>query len=82
MGVVIIFASQYDPHLYPARGPFFEGWYARMTDLDHTMSFGVLFGEVLPKTNNVRTLITLDQRCCMDPLRVNGMYLLAMEKSS
>ena len=44
-------ASQYDPHLYPPTGPFFEGWYTRLTDTDSDRSFGVLFGRVLP-TNN------------------------------
>lgn len=41
-------ASQYDPHLYPPTGPFFEGWYTRLTDTDNDRSFGVLFGRVLP----------------------------------
>ncbi|XP_054766754.2 uncharacterized protein LOC129273769 isoform X1 [Lytechinus pictus] len=44
-------ASHYDPHLYPSTGPFFEGWYTRLTDTDNNRSFGVLFGRVLPRIN-------------------------------
>ena len=44
--------SQYDPHVYPDIGPFFEGWYTRITDIDTGQSFGVLFGEVLPLKND------------------------------
>ena len=46
--------NQYDPHVYPESGPFFEGWYARMTDLENQRSFGVLFGEVLPGSESRR----------------------------
>ena len=48
MVVMPSYGNQYDPHVFPDRGPFFEGWYARMTDVDNQRSFGVLFGEVLP----------------------------------
>ena len=44
--------SQYDPHVYPASGPFFEGWYTRITDISSGQSFGVLFGEVLRNKND------------------------------
>ena len=37
----------YDPHLFPAEGPFMEGWYSRIIDLSSNHSFGVLFGQVL-----------------------------------
>ena len=43
-----VFANNYDPHLFPARGPFFEGWYLRVVDSDNGNSIGLLFGEVLP----------------------------------
>lgn len=39
--------NQYDPHLFPAVGPFMEGWYARMIDFESNHSFGILFGQVL-----------------------------------
>jgi len=42
-------ANQYDPHLYPRSGPFFEGWYFRFIDFDNKRSFGSLFGTVLPQ---------------------------------
>lgn len=45
-----IYASLYDPHLFPEQGPFFEGWYMRVTDFDSRDSFGLLFGSVLPDT--------------------------------
>ena len=41
-------ANYYDPHVLPSRGPFFEGWYLRLSDPTHNASFGVLFGKVLP----------------------------------
>ena len=41
-------ANYYDPHVFPSRGPFFEGWYLRLSDPTHNASFGVLFGKVLP----------------------------------
>ncbi|XP_072046750.1 uncharacterized protein [Amphiura filiformis] len=44
----VTFANQYDPHVYPSKGPFFEGWYARIIDTENSRSFGVLFGRVLP----------------------------------
>ena len=44
--------SQYDPHVYPATGPFFEGWYTRISDVKTGQSYGVLFGEVLQIRND------------------------------
>lgn len=44
--------NQYDPHLYPARGPFFEGWYVRLIDETKSLSIGFLFGRVLPKLSD------------------------------
>ena len=41
--------SLFDPHIIPKVGPFFEGWYNRITDLTSGDSFGVLFGHVVPK---------------------------------
>ena len=40
--------NQYDPHLYPSNGPFFEGWYVRLVDKAQKVSLGFLFGRVLP----------------------------------
>ena len=54
--------SQYDPHVYPDIGPFFEGWYTRCTDVDTGQSFGVLFGEVLPLKNDSSLHFTSDQK--------------------
>ena len=50
--ILTAFANLYDPHVYPNRGPFFEGWYARLTDPENSRSFGVLFGRVLPSSND------------------------------
>ncbi|XP_072163474.1 uncharacterized protein [Diadema setosum] len=41
--------NQYDPHVYPEKGPFIEGWYMRLIDADNARSLGVLFGRVLPR---------------------------------
>ncbi|XP_064637307.1 uncharacterized protein LOC135493709 [Lineus longissimus] len=41
--------SYYNPHVYPERGPFFEGWYIRITDHTDRQSLAVLFGKVLKK---------------------------------
>ncbi|KAL3859385.1 hypothetical protein ACJMK2_009608 [Sinanodonta woodiana] len=41
--------NHFDPHLFPKTGPFFEGWYMRITDFDRRDSLGILFGQVLPK---------------------------------
>ncbi|KAL4224032.1 hypothetical protein ACF0H5_017489 [Mactra antiquata] len=51
--VTILMTSQslgslYDPHLFPQKGPFFEGWYMRIIDYDSNQSYGLLFGSVLP----------------------------------
>ncbi|KAL8562563.1 hypothetical protein ACOMHN_045828 [Nucella lapillus] len=40
--------NQYDPHLYPSTGPFFEGWYMRLLDRAQRVSIEFLFGRVLP----------------------------------
>ena len=45
--VTLVNGNQYDPHLFPAVGPFMEGWYARMIDFESNHSFGILFGQVL-----------------------------------
>lgn len=42
--------SLYDPHLFPEAGPFFEGWYMRISDFDTGDSIGLLFGSVLPSS--------------------------------
>ena len=42
-------ANQYDPHLFPADGPFMEGWYARIIDFESNHSFGILFGQVMTR---------------------------------
>ena len=46
-----VFSSLYDPHIVPKDGPFFEGWYVRITDFDKTDSLGLLFGNVVPEAN-------------------------------
>ena len=42
--------SLYNPHLFPESGPFFEGWYLRITNYDTDESVGLLFGQVLPSS--------------------------------
>lgn len=49
--IVSIRTNQFDPHVFPSEGPFFEGWYIRLTDFSINQTFGVLFGSVLPKDN-------------------------------
>ena len=44
---VLTLANQYDPHVFPADGPFMEGWYARIIDFESNHSFGILFGQVI-----------------------------------
>ena len=46
--------NQYDPHLYPSNGPFFEGWYLRLVDKAKKISLGFLFGRVLPCNFSLR----------------------------
>jgi len=41
--------NQYDPHVMPVKGPFFEGWYMRLIDHSKDLSLGVLFGSVVPE---------------------------------
>lgn len=43
--------NQYDPHLIPKSGPFFEGWYVRILPCKSNDSFGFLFGNVLPASS-------------------------------
>ena len=47
--------NQFDPHLFPKRGPFFEGWYLRLFDFNNSDSLGFLFGHVLPKVRSSST---------------------------
>ena len=46
-------SSLYDPHKFPEKGPFFEGWYVRIQDPTEERAFAVLFGKVLPKVKTV-----------------------------
>ncbi|XP_061197047.1 uncharacterized protein LOC133205288 [Saccostrea echinata] len=46
--VTLISGNRFDPHVFPQRGPFFEGWYIRLIDSDNGNSIGLLFGQVLP----------------------------------
>jgi len=48
-------SSLYDPHLIPEEGPFFEGWYLRITDVNKGDSIGLLFGNVLPDSQATLT---------------------------
>lgn len=48
----LVLSNQFDPHVLPKNGPFFEGWYMRFVDFDTNDSLGVLFGHVLPEANN------------------------------
>jgi hypothetical protein len=50
--------SLYDPHPYPAAGPFFEGWYTRIVS-DQESTFGFLFGRVLPAATNLEPPIVV-----------------------
>ncbi|XP_063448575.1 uncharacterized protein LOC134728095 [Mytilus trossulus] len=52
--VSVSISNQFDPHVYPAVGPFFEGWYMRLIDFSTNNSYGLLFGHVLsaPSTNS------------------------------
>ncbi|XP_068677285.1 uncharacterized protein [Montipora foliosa] len=43
----LAYANQYDPHLFPAKGPFVETWYSRIIDFESNHSFGIHFGQVL-----------------------------------
>lgn len=45
-------SNRYDPHVFPEKGPFFEGWYMRTVDTSQSHSFAVLFGTVLPQANS------------------------------
>ncbi|XP_048734495.2 uncharacterized protein LOC125650334 isoform X2 [Ostrea edulis] len=48
----LVLGNKYDPHLFPSRGPFFEGWYIRLVDSYNGNSLGLLFGQVLPSQSN------------------------------
>lgn len=77
-----VFANQFDPHVYPKEGPFFEGWYMRITDFDNKTSYGLLFGHVLPTyvQNSsdpkvlasllYRTNCTIDNQCKLNSINV------------
>ena len=52
---VCVAGSLYNPHLFPQSGPFFEGWYIRITDFDTEDSVGLLFGHVLPSSSSNST---------------------------
>lgn len=45
--VSVCVSNQFDPHVYPDVGPFFEGWYMRLIDFSTNNSYGLLFGHVL-----------------------------------
>lgn len=45
----LTYANQYDPHVFPAEGPFVEGWYSRILDFESNHSFGILFGQVMSR---------------------------------
>lgn len=47
----VVTGSLYNPHLFPQSGPFFEGWYLRITDFNNDDSIGLLFGSVLPPSS-------------------------------
>ncbi|XP_064637348.1 uncharacterized protein LOC135493736 [Lineus longissimus] len=75
-----ITASLYDPHLYPKKGPFFEGWYIRITDYEKDESLGVLFGKVLPRdptTSDPPTLVTFLKTDGQKPLKSYDRFLAA-----
>lgn len=50
--------NQYDPHIMPETGPFFEGWYLRLIDPSQNRSFGVLFGAVTPASQSAAANLT------------------------
>lgn len=39
--------SLQEPHVFPKRGPFFEGWYTRVQDIDSDRSFAVVVARIL-----------------------------------
>ena len=61
-----VLGSLYDPHVIPTQGPFFEGWYLRILDLERQDSLGLLFGNVLPanSSNDPLVVMSLLQRKC------------------
>ena len=67
--IFCVTGSLYNPHLFPKAGPFFEGWYLRITNYDTDDSIGLLFGQVLPesasKTTGPLVLASILQRTCV-----------------
>ncbi|XP_071094196.1 uncharacterized protein [Haliotis cracherodii] len=51
--ILQVVANQFSPHLFPQAGPYFEGWYMRLLDVQSGRSIGLLFGHVLPETTNL-----------------------------
>lgn len=51
--ILQVVANQFSPHLFPQAGPYFEGWYMRLLDVQSGRSIGLLFGHVLPDTTNL-----------------------------
>ncbi len=51
-GVVLTPASENDPHLPDSPGPWFEGWYTRVTDVGGSRSVAVITASHLPKGVN------------------------------
>jgi len=49
--IVFVQGNLYSPHVYPKKGPYFEGWYLRL-NTQTNYSYGFLFGKVLPKELN------------------------------
>ena len=47
--ISLVQGNLYDPHVYPMVGPFFEGWYCRLSEKNGNKSYGFLFGKVLSK---------------------------------
>lgn len=68
--LVCVTGSFYNPHPFPDSGPFFEGWYLRITNNDTDDSIGLLFGEVLPasslNTTGPLVLASILYRACTD----------------
>ncbi len=48
-GIILTPASENDPHLPESPGPWFEGWYTRVTDVGGSRSVAVIVASHLPK---------------------------------
>ncbi|XP_050397982.2 uncharacterized protein LOC126815922 [Patella vulgata] len=62
-------SNQFDPHVLPKYGPFFEGWYLRITESHSPVRFGLLFGHVIPEDASSvtpRVLATILYKTCLD----------------